>query len=74
MSERKHYNDCGENDGDLVVPWPDLPPEVQHRIGPALPPGHAVWSCPRRSGRAGVQIEWWWHDETGELIEAFGLQ
>lgn len=62
---------AGPCDDDRVVPWDELPPEVRDRIGPSLPSGHAVWACPRKDGRGGVHIEWWWHNGEGELIEAF---
>ena len=56
---------------DVIAAWDDIPPAVRARIGAALPPGHTVWRCPSRGRRGGVVIEWWWHDERGELIDAF---
>ena len=58
-------------DDDRIVAWADLPPEVRALIGPSLPAGHVVWACPRSAGRGGVHIEWWWHNEHGDLVEAF---
>ncbi|MBI5718885.1 MAG: hypothetical protein HZC37_14540 [Burkholderiales bacterium] len=59
---------------DRLVPWAELPAGIRERIGPALPPGHAVWACPRKNGRGGIHIEWWWIDARGELIEAFWFE
>ena len=67
---------------DVLLTWEQTPPEVRAAIVEAaggLPEGHSIWRCPRRSkgGRFKpdrVVIEYWWQDETGELLAAYWLE
>jgi hypothetical protein len=62
-----------EPDGHQVE-WDDIPAGIRARIGTSLPPGHIVWRCPCHDARGGVLIEWWWHDERGELVDVFWVE